>query len=306
VRIALQLIHAESGAHRWAERYDQKLEDVLAMPDDIVRSVVTAVENRIVLSEEEQSLRKPPQDWAAYDYVLQARQLMWSNISYLEAETPLRRAIGLDPSNAEAHALLVYPLLHKYILGDEVAPLEEALELARRAIVLNPKGSGPQFALAIVCALMPDQHSLSGLQYDRAIALNPNNTNARIGRAEWLLWGGEPEAALAALEDCGVQEQFALPFYWDLKVRILFQLRRYQETLDALGRLIRPHFWVSAYGVAALVHAGQVPQAEAKVAALIAAHPNATVARVLKAEVYRVESLRDHLVEGLRRAGMPA
>src|SRR5262249_52359415 len=164
-----------------------------------------------------------------------------------------------------------YPLLHKYILGDEVGPLEEALELARRAIVLNPKGSGPQFALAIVCALMPDQHNLSGLQYDRAIALNPNNTNARIGRAEWLLWGGEAEAALAALEDCGVQEQFALPFYWDLRVRILFQLRRYQETLDALGRLIRPQFWVSAYGVAALAHAGQMSQAEAKVAALIAA-----------------------------------
>src|SRR5262249_48187274 len=114
LRVTAQLIRAETGGHLWAERYDRKLEDLFAVQDDIVRSVVTGVEDRVVRSEEEQGLRKPPQSWAAHDYVHQARQLMGES-EFLLAEAPLRRAIELDPTIAEAHARLVYPLLYQYL-----------------------------------------------------------------------------------------------------------------------------------------------------------------------------------------------
>ena len=41
IRIAAQLIDAATGAHRWAERYDCKLEDVFAVQDEVVRTIVT-------------------------------------------------------------------------------------------------------------------------------------------------------------------------------------------------------------------------------------------------------------------------
>src|SRR4029453_6578547 len=39
VRISAQLVDAVTGAHRWAERYDRKLEDVFAVQDDVARTL---------------------------------------------------------------------------------------------------------------------------------------------------------------------------------------------------------------------------------------------------------------------------
>src|SRR5215510_7477903 len=40
IRISAQLIEATSGFHRWAEHYDRKLEDVFAVQDEVVRTIV--------------------------------------------------------------------------------------------------------------------------------------------------------------------------------------------------------------------------------------------------------------------------
>jgi TolB-like protein len=42
IRIAAQLIDAATGAHRWAERYDRKLEDVFAVQDEVVHDRIDA------------------------------------------------------------------------------------------------------------------------------------------------------------------------------------------------------------------------------------------------------------------------
>src|SRR5262249_37223683 len=43
VRITAQLIDATTGGHRWAERYDRKLEDVFALQDEVARTIVTTL-----------------------------------------------------------------------------------------------------------------------------------------------------------------------------------------------------------------------------------------------------------------------
>src|SRR5262245_30386941 len=40
IRIAAQLIDAATGAHRWAERYDRKLQDTFVVQDEVVRTIV--------------------------------------------------------------------------------------------------------------------------------------------------------------------------------------------------------------------------------------------------------------------------
>ena len=44
VRIATQLIEAESGLHVWGERYDRSLDDIFALLDEITLSTVGAIE----------------------------------------------------------------------------------------------------------------------------------------------------------------------------------------------------------------------------------------------------------------------
>ncbi len=72
IRISAQLIEAATGAHRWAEHYDRKLEDVFAVQDDVVRTIVTILAAHVRMAETERTRTKPPNSWQAYDYYLQA------------------------------------------------------------------------------------------------------------------------------------------------------------------------------------------------------------------------------------------
>jgi TolB-like protein len=51
IRISAQLIDAVTGGHHWAERYDRELGDIFAVQDEITRSVVAAIEPRLLAAE---------------------------------------------------------------------------------------------------------------------------------------------------------------------------------------------------------------------------------------------------------------
>ncbi|MCI0431007.1 MAG: hypothetical protein L0210_10750, partial [Rhodospirillales bacterium] len=61
VRITAQLIDARNGAHLWAERYDRELEDIFAVQDEVVRTVVATVAGRVEAAGAELAKRKPPE-----------------------------------------------------------------------------------------------------------------------------------------------------------------------------------------------------------------------------------------------------
>src|SRR5262249_56179751 len=72
IRISAQLIDAATGAHRWAERYDRTLEDVFAVQDEVVRTIVAILAAHVRMAETERTRTKPPSSWQAYDYYLNA------------------------------------------------------------------------------------------------------------------------------------------------------------------------------------------------------------------------------------------
>src|SRR5262249_55299885 len=60
IRITAQLIDAANGTHLWAERYDQGLEDIFAVQDEVVRTVVATVAGRVEVAGAQFAKRKPP------------------------------------------------------------------------------------------------------------------------------------------------------------------------------------------------------------------------------------------------------
>jgi adenylate cyclase len=304
VRITAQLIDAATNRHLWAERYDRKNDDLFEMQDEVVRAVVSTLASRVDESEVEGRQHKATQNWVAYDYLLQARRGLSRDETWLRAEAPLRRAIELDPTLSEAHALLAYVLGEKYVLNGDRSHLDEALNFAERAIALNSIGSGPQNAMAFVCFLS-GRYDLAGLHYERAIALNPNNIYPRISRARWLLLGGKCEEALAALEQSARPDQFAPDLYWEIRGMILFQLQRYRDVTETLGRWVKPYFTIWAYTIAAYAHSAQLPEAKGQIAALAQSYPDMTISKIRRASPYQHEALLNHLLDGLRKAGLP-
>ena len=55
MRVAVQLIQANTDTHLWSETYDRELEDIFAVQDDIAQSVVTEL-RRSLLGQESDSL----------------------------------------------------------------------------------------------------------------------------------------------------------------------------------------------------------------------------------------------------------
>ena len=72
VRITVQLVEAETGAHLWADRFDGALEDIFDLQDQITDRVVAVVEPSVQRSEIERARRKRPESLDAYDLFLRA------------------------------------------------------------------------------------------------------------------------------------------------------------------------------------------------------------------------------------------
>ena len=112
IRISAQLIDAATGAHRWAERYDRKLEDVFAVQDEVARTIVAVLAVHVNKAETERALAKPPATWQAYDHYLRAAHTLalfhssFTRQELLEARRGLDQALAIDPNYARAHATL--------------------------------------------------------------------------------------------------------------------------------------------------------------------------------------------------------
>ena len=70
LRIAGQLIDAETGAHLWADHFDGALEDVFDLQDHVTSSVVGAIAPKLQREEIKRAKRKPTENLDAYDYYL--------------------------------------------------------------------------------------------------------------------------------------------------------------------------------------------------------------------------------------------
>jgi TolB-like protein len=68
IRIAGQLIDAETGAHLWADRFEGALEDIFDLQDQVTSSVVGAIAPMLQREEIKRARRKPTENLDAYDY----------------------------------------------------------------------------------------------------------------------------------------------------------------------------------------------------------------------------------------------
>ena len=76
VRVNAQLIDAESGAHLWAERFEEDVADLFKLQDQIVARLADAVGQQLVVAEAEKGARSKDPD--AVDLTMRGRALIQS------------------------------------------------------------------------------------------------------------------------------------------------------------------------------------------------------------------------------------
>ena len=94
-------------------------------------------------------------------------------------------------------------------------------------------------------------------------------------------------------------------WFWDFRGIALFQARRYEETIQSLSRLTTLYRWDHYYRAASYAHLGLIDRARACGAEVLRLRPAFTIAEVAMTEAFKEPAELEHLLQGLRKAGLP-
>jgi TolB-like protein/class 3 adenylate cyclase len=201
VRITGQLVHAETGAHLWADRFDGALEDIFDLQDQVTASVVGAIAPKLEQAEIERSKRKPTESLDAYDYYLRGTACVhrWAKEANEEALRLFHKAIELDADFASAYGMAARCYSQRKASGwvtDRERETAEAERLARRAAELGRDDALALCTAGITLAFVVGDLDDGAALIDRALALNPNLAWAWLFSGFTRVWLGEPEIAI--------------------------------------------------------------------------------------------------------------
>ena len=106
LRVMVELTSVRDGYHLWAERYERELEDVFAIQDDIVQSIIKALRMRLVRSDVPNTAHRHSTNVAAYqDYLKGLNHWYRRNADSITlAAHFFEQAVKRDPNYALAHA----------------------------------------------------------------------------------------------------------------------------------------------------------------------------------------------------------
>ena len=145
VRVNVQLIKAATDAHIWADTFDRKLTDILAVESDVAKAIADQLRVRVTGREEQIIAARPTDNLEAYDAYLRGLSSMLKAVNTpenaLKAQKYFREAVQLDPKFAASWALLSYVDARGYIslyLQPTISLREEARKAAENALTLQP------------------------------------------------------------------------------------------------------------------------------------------------------------------------
>jgi len=86
----------------------------------------------------------------------------------------------------------------------------------------------------------------------------------------------------------------------------LFELRRYAEAAEALGRVTSPAHWDHYYLAACYANMGRSPEARQQITKTMEQFPDLTLSYLAPTTWYADPVDLEHLLDSLGKAGMPA
>ncbi|VIO75653.1 Transcriptional regulator HilA [Bradyrhizobium ivorense] len=198
MRIAGQLIDADTGVHLWADHFEGPIEDMFDLQDNLASSVVGAIAPKLQREAIKRARRKPTESLDAYDHYLRGlTKARWSdNAANSEALRLFTKAIELDRSLACAYGMAAWCYVRRKANGwidDHARERAEATRLARKAVDLGADDPAALYVGAYALAFIAEEFDDAAAFIDRALAINPNFAQA-WGTSAWLrVWRGEPD-----------------------------------------------------------------------------------------------------------------
>jgi adenylate cyclase len=314
VRVNAQLVDAETGAHLWADRFEEDVADLFKLQDQVVARLAYNLGLALIKAEAEKGARSKNPD--VLDLAMRGRYLLRlgsqqppkeQHESVNEARTLFERALQIDPNDPDALAgsAAVYSNDYQSSWGDPATDYEsKILEQANRAIALAPDYVFAYYIKANYLSLSRRfQEALAVAE--SGLAINPNYVPLHMVRSSVELSLGHYEKAKADAEQAiplSPRDPNVGVFHVEIGDAELDQghfeaaIDQYRKAVDFGLR----RFFVYTNLAAAYALAGRTDEATTALAEARRLNPKITVK-------WMIEHVPNNpaVFDGLRKAGLP-
>jgi adenylate cyclase len=311
VRVNSQLIDATTGAHIWADRFEEDVADLFKLQDEVVARLANSLGYELVKAEAKNSVGSKNPD--AIDLELRGRALFltrfqqgadYKKIAH-QAQTLFDQALAIDPNNADALAGSAFTYFVQYYYGWRPGASDyesKILDQADRAISLDPNNMQAYYVKNFY--LNGSQRPRDGLRAaDQGLAIDPNNAALYNARGYSKINLGQFDEAksdiLKAIQLSPRDPQMGL---WRTNLADAeMGLGNYDAAMHQLQRAIDSGFRTSySYRELAAAYAlvGKTEEAKTALAEALKFSPDLTIKSVERTNPVPV------VLEGLRKAGL--
>jgi adenylate cyclase len=320
VRVNVQLVDAETGAHLWADRFNTDRVNLPEAEDSIVGRIARTLNVELLEDAGRRIERERVADPDARDLVMYGRALFnrpYSVATFQKAHRAYEQALEKDPGLVDAKIGIASVLLAS--IANAWSPLTRqdlarAEQLLLEAIEQNANNVWARSMMGLLRRLQGrTEESLS--EWETAIVLDRNNIFALRQSGVTLMHLGRPEEAIPVIEKGirlspydaatpGIYQVLGLCHLLLGHVEMAIEL--FRKSLAGNARLYYTHMTLAA----ALALKGDLVEARVALTEAISLRPDITsVARLRTPIPYRNpqywELLETMVVPGLRKAGMP-
>jgi adenylate cyclase len=328
VRVNAQLVDAMTGHHVWADRYDREVEEIFAVQDEITQTIVATLAGRLEEATREAAKRKSTESLAAYDYVLRGDEDLWL---YTKERTARSRdmyskALELDPRYARAYVGVAcsYASDWGFLWGEDPdEDLNRAFEYAQKAVALDDTESRAHWVIAKV-QVFRKEYAQARRHQQRAVALNPNDADALAEGSYVVSLLGDHQEAIELGEKAVRLNPYYPVWYLTFLGGNYYAAQRYGDAVAAFEGSSNSYPDDAAWLAASYAQLGQLDNARTvmaeflelggadpwwaqapKSAAIIERDPTGLLRYIIYMYPYHNPSDLDHVLDGLRKAGLP-
>jgi TolB-like protein len=313
LRVAAQLVDAESGAHLWAETYSRPFETdhVFEVQDDVAPRVVSTVAdmNGVLPHMMSEALRgRRSDELTPYEAVLRSFGYLerLNAEEHAEVREALERAVEKAPAYADGLAMLsnIYAEEYKHGFSARPDPLGRALDAARRAVAAAPSNHLAYHVLA-QALYFRREFAAFRVAAERAVALNPMDgcTTAYMGIL--LAYAGDWERGVALAERAMELNPRHPGWYRFAAFTNALRKRDYGGALDVALKFNMPSYFYTHAALATVYgHLGETESADNALRELLTQKPDFALSAREELAKWNLPEILAEYLEGLRKAGL--
>jgi len=318
VRVNVQLIDGENGAHLWADRFDTDRVNLAAAQDEITGRLARALKVELVADVGRRIDRERVVDPDARDLVMRGRALLLkagSVAAWHEAMDAFERALEIDPRSGDARIGLATALGRSVADGWSNAVQQDVAraELLLLEALADANSASAHAEMGRVRRLQ-NRLAEAKIELETAIALDRNLVGALRQLGQTMMYLGQPEAGIPYIERAlllSPRDSDLASVYRALGVCHLL-LGHVDQAVELLSRARaeNPRFWYIHYWLAAALGLkGGLDEARAALAESTRLNPEVnSLSRQRTAQPWGTPqywALYENTVNvGLRRAGL--